>query len=45
MFECGDAQEWKMYQERTRDINVTVKPVYLEDQSAPDEIILFGRIT
>ena len=26
-----------MYKERTRDIRVTVKPFYLEDQSAPDE--------
>ena len=26
-----------MYQKRTRDIKVTVKPFYLEDQSAPDE--------
>jgi ApaG protein len=25
-----------MYSETTRSINVTVKPVYLEDQSAPD---------
>ena len=26
-----------MYKERTRDIRVTVKPFYLEDQSAPEE--------
>ena len=26
-----------MYSETTRSINVTVKPFYLEDQSAPDE--------
>ena len=26
-----------MYKKRTRDINVPVKPFYLEDQSAPDE--------
>ena len=26
-----------MYKERTRDIRVTVKPFYLEDQSTPEE--------
>src|SRR6202049_5161432 len=31
------AEKWAMYSEITRSIKVTVKPVYLEDQSSPTE--------